>query len=89
MFGHILWSAPSFAEACVVLNDIHLDIMDYIIPSTCSEGAVIIVYFYADFRLHLMFSTQFRSMWTEFEWENRVNVNSNTMSGDFVLSRID
>ncbi|KAK0566272.1 coatomer subunit beta [Tilletia horrida] len=42
---------------CVVLNDIHIDIMDYIKPAMCTEG-------------------QFRSMWTEFEWENKVNVNT-------------
>ena len=42
---------------CVVLNDIHVDIMDYIKPAHCTE-------------------TQFRSMWTEFEWENKVNVNT-------------
>ena len=44
-------------ESCVILNDIHIDIMDYIKPAFCNEA-------------------QFRSMWTEFEWENRVNVNS-------------
>ncbi|KAK0542194.1 coatomer subunit beta, partial [Tilletia horrida] len=43
---------------CVVLNDIHIDIMDYIKPAMCNES-------------------QFRSMWTEFEWENKVNVNTN------------
>lgn len=37
----------------VVLNDIHIDIMDYIVPATCTE-------------------TEFRSMWAEFEWENKV-----------------
>lgn len=42
---------------CVVLNDIHIDIMDYIKPAMCTES-------------------QFRSMWTEFEWENKVNVNT-------------
>jgi len=47
-------------EQCVILNDIHIDIMDYIKPAYCTEA-------------------QFRSMWTEFEWENRVNV-STTMS---------
>ncbi|KAH7886317.1 adaptin N terminal region-domain-containing protein [Phlebopus sp. FC_14] len=55
IFGSILWEGPGLAESCVVLNDIHIDIMDYIKPAYCSE-------------------TQFRSMWTEFEWENRVNV---------------
>ncbi|KZT56128.1 putative coatomer complex beta chain [Calocera cornea HHB12733] len=56
IFGNIIWEAGT-NEACVVLNDIHIDIMDYIKPAYCSE-------------------TQFRSMWTEFEWENRVNVNT-------------
>jgi coatomer subunit beta len=41
----------------VILNDVHVDIMDYIKPAHCTE-------------------TQFRTMWTEFEWENKVNINS-------------
>jgi coatomer subunit beta len=41
----------------VVLNDIHIDIMDYIVPATCPD-------------------VQFRSMWAEFEWENKVAVNT-------------
>ncbi|KAF9055737.1 coatomer protein [Panaeolus papilionaceus] len=57
IFGSILWESPNMSEACVILNDIHIDIMDYIKPAYCNEA-------------------QFRSMWTEFEWENRVNVNS-------------
>ncbi|KAL5533600.1 hypothetical protein ACEPAG_60 [Sanghuangporus baumii] len=55
IFGNILWEGAGLAESCVVLNDIHIDIMDYIKPAYCNEA-------------------QFRSMWTEFEWENRVNV---------------
>ncbi|KAI0830758.1 coatomer protein [Trametes gibbosa] len=55
IFGSILWEGPGLAEQCVILNDIHIDIMDYIKPAYCTEQ-------------------QFRSMWTEFEWENRVNV---------------
>ncbi|KAF8435813.1 coatomer protein [Boletus edulis BED1] len=58
IFGSILWEGPGLAETCVILNDIHIDIMDYIKPAYCNE-------------------TQFRSMWTEFEWENRVNVSTN------------
>lgn len=27
-------------EACVILNDIHIDIMDYIKPAYCSENQV-------------------------------------------------
>ncbi|KAG6813715.1 hypothetical protein H0H92_008123 [Tricholoma furcatifolium] len=57
IFGSILWEGPHLTEACVILNDIHIDIMDYIKPAYCNEA-------------------QFRSMWTEFEWENRVNVSS-------------
>ncbi|RWS18287.1 coatomer subunit beta-like protein, partial [Leptotrombidium deliense] len=41
----------------VVLNDIHIDIMDYIVPASCSDA-------------------QFRQMWAEFEWENKVTVNT-------------
>ncbi|KAF9447848.1 coatomer protein [Macrolepiota fuliginosa MF-IS2] len=55
IFGSILWEGPNLSEQCVILNDIHIDIMDYIKPAYCNEA-------------------QFRSMWTEFEWENRVNV---------------
>ncbi|KAI0348157.1 coatomer protein [Trametopsis cervina] len=60
IFGSILWEGPGMSEQCVILNDIHIDIMDYIKPAYCTEA-------------------QFRSMWTEFEWENRVNVTT-TMS---------
>ena len=38
---------------CVVLNDIHIDIMDYIVPAICTDS-------------------EFRQMWAEFEWENKV-----------------
>ncbi|THH02347.1 hypothetical protein EW026_g507 [Hermanssonia centrifuga] len=55
IFGSILWEGQGMSEQCVILNDIHIDIMDYIKPAYCTEA-------------------QFRSMWTEFEWENRVNV---------------
>lgn len=55
IFGNILWEGQGLSESCVVLNDIQIDIMDYIKPAYCNEA-------------------QFRSMWTEFEWENRVNV---------------
>ncbi|KAI9143030.1 adaptin N terminal region-domain-containing protein [Paraphysoderma sedebokerense] len=58
IFGNIVYDGPGLETTCVILNDIHIDIMDYIHPATCTE-------------------TQFRSMWTEFEWENKVNVNTN------------
>lgn len=40
---------------CVVLSDIHIDIMDYIQPASCTDA-------------------EFRQMWAEFEWENKVNL---------------
>jgi len=59
IFGNIVYDGPGALDtSCVILNDIHIDIMDYIKPAYCSE-------------------TKFRSMWTEFEWENKVNVNTN------------
>ena len=47
----------STEQEIVILNDVHIDVMDYIQPAMCTEN-------------------QFRSMWTEFEWENKVNVSS-------------
>ncbi|GAA6008702.1 hypothetical protein JCM10207_001691 [Rhodosporidiobolus poonsookiae] len=70
IFGNIFYDSASASSAvaaggdnahCVVLNDIHIDILDYIQQGWCNEA-------------------QFRSMWTEFEWENKVNVNTNIES---------
>ena len=41
IFGSILWEGPGMAEQCVILNDIHIDIMDYIKPAYCTEQQVI------------------------------------------------
>jgi len=58
IFGNVVYEgAHSTDTNVVILNDLHVDIMDYIQPATCTE-------------------TQFRTMWTEFEWENKVNINS-------------
>lgn len=40
IFGSILWEGPGLAEQCVILNDIHIDIMDYIKPAYCTEQQV-------------------------------------------------
>ena len=40
IFGSILWEGPGMAEQCVILNDIHIDIMDYIKPAYCNEAQV-------------------------------------------------
>ena len=56
IFGNIVYdvSGGSGDRNCVVLNDIHIDIMDYIVPATCTDS-------------------EFRQMWAEFEWENKVS----------------
>ena len=62
IFGNVVYDGASSTESnVVILNDVHVDIMDYIQPAHCSE-------------------TQFRTMWTEFEWENKVNINSKAKS---------
>lgn len=60
IFGNIVYDVSGAASDrnCVVLNDIHIDIMDYIVPAACTD-------------------TEFRQMWAEFEWENKVAVNTN------------
>merc|ERR1719376_1059144 len=60
IFGNIVYDVTGAASDrnVVILNDIHIDIMDYIVPTYCSD-------------------TEFRQMWAEFEWENKVVVNTN------------
>jgi coatomer subunit beta len=62
----------------IVLNDVHVDIMDYIKPAYVNEAQVRATRGWSGSRLrYLIFDApQFRSMWTEFEWENKVNVNT-------------
>lgn len=58
IFGNVVYdNASGTTKTIVVLNNIHLDVIDYISPATCSDVA-------------------FRSMWAEFEWENKVAVNT-------------
>jgi len=61
IFGNIVYDIAGVSandKNCVILNDIHIDIMDYISPASCTE-------------------IKFRTMWAEFEWENKVAVNTN------------
>ncbi len=60
IFGNIVYDASGAGNetVCVILNDVHIDIMDYIAPATCDD-------------------MQFRAMWFEFEWENKIPVKSN------------
>ncbi|GJN06333.1 hypothetical protein PR202_ga24053 [Eleusine coracana subsp. coracana] len=58
IFGNIVYETSNVMErSVIVLNDIHIDIMDYISPATCAD-------------------VTFRNMWAEFEWENKVAVNT-------------
>lgn len=56
IFGSIVYTDMATREQKLIhLNDIHMDIMDYIRPASCSDEL-------------------FRSMWAEFEWENKVAI---------------
>ncbi|KAK6205022.1 adaptin N terminal region-domain-containing protein [Scheffersomyces amazonensis] len=58
IFGNLVYDGQHSDESTIViLNDVHVDIMDYIKPATCSES-------------------QFRKMWNEFEWENKITIKS-------------
>jgi len=43
IFGSILWDGPDLSEQAVILSDIHVDIMDYIKPTYCTEAQVLVV----------------------------------------------
>ncbi|KAI2510384.1 coatomer subunit alpha [Fragilaria crotonensis] len=56
IFGTIVYEDSSTMEKGYInLNDIHMDIMDYIRPAVCTDEA-------------------FRAFWAEFEWENKVAI---------------
>lgn len=70
VFGNIVYESTGYGDrSVVVLNDIHIDIMDYINPATCVDVA-------------------FRNMWAEFEWENKVAVNTDIKEVDAFLDHI-
>mmetsp|Transcript_65546 Transcript_65546/g.189004 ORF Transcript_65546/g.189004 Transcript_65546/m.189004 type:complete len:1013 (-) Transcript_65546:170-3208(-) len=58
IFGYVTYEKKSAADKEVtVLNELHVDILDYIERSWIGELA-------------------FRTMWSEFEWENKININT-------------
>ena len=59
IFGNIVYDTTGATsdKNIVVMNCIHMDIMDYVHPEFCSQS-------------------KFREMWVEFEWENKVPVNT-------------
>ena len=70
IFGTIVFDNASTAQKTYVqLNDIQLDIMDYIRPAECKNE-------------------EFRSMWAEFEWENKVAINTHITDLKEFLSHI-
>lgn len=61
IFGNIVYDTAKTTEhKTIVLNDIPIDVIDYIKPSDC---------------LH----EDFRKMWLEFEWENKVYLSPKTI----------
>ncbi|MEW5304789.1 MAG: hypothetical protein WDW36_007376 [Sanguina aurantia] len=70
IFGNIVYEGTGHAErSVVVLNDIHIDIMDYIAPCFCAD-------------------VTFRNMWAEFEWENKVAINTSFSDVNEFLTHI-
>ena len=62
IFGTIVYEDGASREKRYInLNDIHMDIMDYIRPASCTDEV-------------------FRSMWAEFEWENKVAISTSIAS---------
>lgn len=62
IFGNIIYDGAHGEDArYVIMNDLHIDIMDYIKPATTDDE-------------------NFRTMWNEFEWENKISVKSHLSS---------
>ena len=56
IFGNIIYDGGHGEDArFVIMNDVQIDIMDYIKPATVDDD-------------------RFRTMWNEFEWENKISV---------------
>jgi len=70
IFGNLVYESTGRSDrSVVVLSDIHIDIMDYIVPAICPD-------------------VQFRSMWAEFEWENKVAINTSITDPHAFLDHI-
>eukprot|EP00933_Yihiella_yeosuensis_P040295 TRINITY_DN34578_c0_g1_i1.p1 TRINITY_DN34578_c0_g1~~TRINITY_DN34578_c0_g1_i1.p1 ORF type:complete len:1008 (-),score=269.56 TRINITY_DN34578_c0_g1_i1:146-3169(-) len=67
IFGYVTYDKKGAADKeCTVLNELHVDILDYIERAWIGELA-------------------FRTMWSEFEWENKININTSiTEVGTFL-----
>eukprot|EP00931_Biecheleriopsis_adriatica_P098663 TRINITY_DN726_c0_g1_i1.p1 TRINITY_DN726_c0_g1~~TRINITY_DN726_c0_g1_i1.p1 ORF type:complete len:1010 (+),score=277.87 TRINITY_DN726_c0_g1_i1:122-3151(+) len=70
IFGYVTFEKKSAADKeCSVLNELHVDILDYIERAWIGELA-------------------FRTMWAEFEWENKVNINTSISEVGMFLEHI-
>jgi len=70
IFGTIVYENSSTAEKTYInLDDIHLDVMDYIRPGRVTDDA-------------------FRRMWEEFEWENKVAINTQFLDLQAYLAHV-
>lgn len=70
LFGYVTHEKRSAADKeCTVLNELHVDILDYIERGWIGELA-------------------FRTMWSEFEWENKININTSITEVGLFLEHI-
>ncbi|KAL6941550.1 hypothetical protein ACO0RG_002684 [Hanseniaspora osmophila] len=70
IFGNIIYDGGHGQDAkYVIMNDIHVDIMDYIKPGKVDDA-------------------KFRTMWNEFEWENKITVKSKISSLQTYLEKL-
>ena len=70
IFGTIVYDDTSTGnKGYINLNDIHMDIMDYIRPAFCTNDV-------------------FRSMWAEFEWENKVAISTSIPDLNIFLEHV-
>jgi len=70
IFGYVTYEKRSAADKeCTVLNELHVDILDYIERASIGELA-------------------FRTMWSEFEWENKININTSISEVGMFLEHI-
>jgi len=70
IFGYVTYEKRSAVDKeCTVLNELHVDILDYIERAWISE-------------------LSFRTMWSEFEWENKININTSISKVGMFLEHI-
>jgi coatomer subunit beta len=63
IYGTIVFDSSKQDQQYIVLNEMRVDMMEYVKPMTCSHN-------------------DFRAMWAEFDWENKVNVASAALGTD-------